>query len=61
MIETLKEFVEISFCEEQQVISELQPYQLRLLSKVQDANDVLPPRAWEEQPKEELEVRDGSE
>ena len=42
MIESLKEFVEISFCEEQQVISELQPYQLRLLSKVQDAELVLP-------------------
>lgn len=34
MVEALKEFVEISFCEEQQVISELEPYHLRLISKI---------------------------
>jgi len=37
LIEKLKEFVEISFCEEKKVIAELEPYQLRLLSKVKDA------------------------
>ena len=35
LIEKLKEFVEISFCEEKKVIQQLSPYQLRLLSKSQ--------------------------
>jgi len=42
LIEKLKEFVEISFCEEKKVIQHLQPYQLRLLSKIQDRETVLP-------------------
>jgi hypothetical protein len=36
LLEKLKEFVEVSFCEEKNVIQGLRPYQLRLLSKVAD-------------------------
>ena len=41
LIEKLKEFVEISFCEEKKVVQALQPYQLRLLSKVTEREAVL--------------------
>ena len=41
LLEKLKEFVEISFCEEKKVIQGLQPYQLRLLSKVTDRETIL--------------------
>ena len=37
LIEKLREFVEINFCEEKKVIQSLEPHHLRLLSKVQDA------------------------
>jgi len=38
LIEKLKEFAEVSFCEEKKIIQDLQSYQLRLLSKVQGEN-----------------------
>lgn len=45
LIEKLKEFVEINFCEEKKVIQHLEPYQLRLLSKMEGRSTVLPPPA----------------
>lgn len=42
LIEKLKRFVEVGFCEETDVIQHLEPYQLRLLSKVEDSENVLP-------------------
>ena len=41
LIEKLKEFVEISFCQEKKVVQALQPYQLRLLSKITEREAVL--------------------
>jgi hypothetical protein len=42
LIEKLKRFVEVGFCEETDVIQHLEPYQLRLLSKVEDSDNILP-------------------
>jgi hypothetical protein len=43
LLEKLKEFVEVNFCEEKPVVGSLSPYQLRLLSKVSNPQSVLPP------------------
>jgi hypothetical protein len=45
LIEKLKEFVEINFCEEKKVIQHLEPYQLRLLSRMEGRSTVVPPPA----------------
>lgn len=37
LLEKLKGFVEISFCQEKKVVEHLEPYQLRLLSKMERA------------------------
>lgn len=42
LIEKLKQFVEVDFCQETKVIQHLEPYQLRLLSKIHDGETVLP-------------------
>lgn len=34
LFEKLKSFVEVSFCQEKKVVQQLEPYQLRLLSKL---------------------------
>lgn len=57
LIEKLKEFVEISFCEEKKVIQQLSPYQLRLLSKSQDKKPA-PPIAEANQA--ELQPKEGN-
>lgn len=52
LIEKLKEFVEITFCEEKKVIQQLQPYQLRLLSKFSNKKPTLATETEHVQPKE---------
>jgi hypothetical protein len=42
LIEKLKEFVEVNVCQEKKLIEKLEAYQLRLLSKVQNQEEVLP-------------------
>lgn len=62
LLERLKEFVEVSFCQEKQVIQALEPYQLRLLSKAQSSK--LGPGSedarQEEEPGEQDELKAGS-
>jgi len=60
-MEKWKDFIQINFCEEGVAIQHLQPYHLRLLSKVENRLEVLPKGYDEEDEREESAGADKKE